>query len=365
MSRRGRLAIALGGLATVLLVSLLATVPSRGGARSSALSRGPEGWAGMRRYLEARGTEVALLDRPLSESVPGRGTLVLAFPWQRLDLGTSLAADVDRHLNGGGHLLIAYSGGSAEVAESLALSQLHLDPEPVRPEPPLAPLAWHRHVTEVWHLDPEAALAAVARPLVVPAADRVPSPVAEARVLYRSPRGRPVAFSYARGDRLVVVVPATALANARVALPGNTDLLESLAQSLPGPWSFDEVHHGLVAAGSRAGGDGQSLVLDLALIQLLALYALVAVTLGRRFGPPWRQPPVVVGSTAGFFLGLGALHHRLGHHAEAARRLVARSQELDCNLRLPAELERRAAAGVDAAGLVEIARDVATRSHTP
>jgi hypothetical protein len=74
---------------------------------------------------------------------------------------------------------------------------------------------------------------------------------------------------------------------------------------------------------------------------------------------------VVTGSTAGFFLGLGALHHHLGHHAEAARRLVARSGQLDRHLELPAELERRAAAGVDATGLVEIARDVATRRGTP
>lgn len=363
MTRRNGL-VATAGVAVVLVVILLATVAGGRGAASSVLSRDAEGWAGMRRYLEARGTEVALLDRPLADAALGRGTLVLAFPWQRTPWDTSLGTDVRRYLSAGGHLLVAYSG-SGGFAEEQALSELGLETAPARPEVPLSPRAWRRHVTEVWRLDPEGPLSTAVHPLVVPAADRVPTPPEGAAVLYRSPRGHPVAFSYPRGGSLVVVVPAAALANARVALPGNADLLESLARSLPAPWSFDELHHGLAAAGTTATTAFQARVLDLVLIQLLVLYALVAVTLGRRFGPPWREAPVVTGSTAGFFLGLGALHHRLGHHAEAARRLVARCGELDRHLELPAELERRAADGVDAAGLVEIARDIATRRGTP
>lgn len=348
------LVAALGGIALL----------AGGGARSSVLSRDPEGWAGVRRYLAARGTEVALLDRPLEESAPGRGTLVVAFPWQRGAWESSLAADVGRHLTAGGHLLIAYSG-SAGALEELALSELGLESEPARPEPPLGPRAWRRHVTEVWHLAPEESLAGVVRPLAVPALDRVPAAPPATRALFRSPQGRPVVFSYPSHGGLVVVVPAPALANARLALPGNADLLESLTRSLPAPWSFDELHHGLVAAGSTAASDTHARVLDLVLVQLLVLYALAAVALGRRFGPPWREAPVVTGSTGAFFLGLGTLHHRLGHHAEAAHRLIDRSRELDRHLNLPDAVERRAAAGVDASGLVEIARDVATRRHAP
>lgn len=356
---------AVWGAAVVLGAAIVVLALAGGdGARSSVLSRDPEGWAGVRRYLETRGTEVALLDRPLEESAPGRGTLVVAFPWQRASWGSSLAADVRRHLVSGGHLLIAYSGAAGAV-EKFALAELGLESEPARPEAPLGPRAWRRHVTEVWRLDPEEPLAEVVRPLAVPALDRVPAAPPEARTLFRSPRGRPVVFTYPSHGGLVVVAPAPALANARLALPGNADLLETLARSLPAPWSFDELHHGLMAAGSTAASDPHARVLDLVLVQLLVLYALAAVTLGRRFGPPWREAPVVTGSTGAFFLGLGALHHRLGHHAEAARRLIDRSRELDRHLNLPDAVERHAAAGVDASGLVEIARDVATRRRTP
>ena len=50
----------------------------------------------------------------------------------------------------------------------------------------------------------------------------------------------------------------------------------------------------------------------------------------------------MTGSTGSFLLGLGALHHRLGHHAEAARRLLERVRELDRGADLPADLDRRA-----------------------
>ena len=55
----------------------------------------------------------------------------------------------------------------------------------------------------------------------------------------------------------------------------------------------------------------------------------------RRFGPPWREPPVVAGSTASFLRGVGALHHRLGHHDAAAALLVERSRQLYPRLAIP------------------------------
>ena len=317
----------------------------------------------MRRYLEARGTEVVVLDRPLSESVPGRGTLVLAFPWQSLDLGASLASDVTQHLNGGGHLLIAYSGGAARSPSGApSRSSISTPSRPGRTSARAARLAPPRHRG----LAPRSggALEGTARPLVVPAADRVPSPARR----HACSTARPGATRSRSARARRQPRGGGARHRARQRARGAAGQHRPAGEPGPEPAGALELRRGPSRPGGApapAGGDGQSRVLDLALVQLLALYALVAVTLGRRFGPPWREPPVVVGSTAGFFLGLGALHHRLGHHAEAARRLVARSQELDRNLRLPAELERRAAAGVDAAGLVEIARDVATRRPTP
>lgn len=354
------LATALG---LVALLVLLAVLGSPGGAQSSVLSRDPEGWAAVRGYLGARGDETVLLRRPLDESVPGRGTLVLAFPWQQAAWDTEVPDAVRGHLGRGGDVLVAYSGSAASVAESLLLGELDLAPVPAREEPPLGPLAWRRHVREVWRLAPEAA-AGPARELAVPALDRVPDAPASARVLYRSPTGRPVVFVVESGRGRVAAVPAAALANARLALPGNADLLETLRRSLPAPWSFDELHHGLAAPGAGVETAAQSRVLDLVLLHVLALYLLVVFTFARRFGPVWREAPVVTGSTAGFFLGLGALHHRLGHHADAARRLLARRRELDTDLRVPGEIDRRAEAGVDADGLVDIARALARARHS-
>lgn len=355
MRRPGR-RLVLGALSVLAVLVALYLAGSPAGARSSVLSRDGEGWAAVRGYLEARETEVALLDRPLAEAAPGEGTLVLAFPWQHAAWGVGVPEAVRGHLARGGHLLIAYSGTAGSLAESLVLSDLDLGVRTSRPEPPLGPLAWRRHAREVWRLEPEAA---AGRELIVPALDRVPRAPRGAQVLYRSPEGDPVAFAFERGKSRVAVVPAYALANARLALPGNTDLLETLRSGLPAPWSFDELHHGLAAPGTAAETAAESRVLDLVLVQVLVLYLLFVFALARRFGPAWREAPVVTGSTAGFFVGLGALHHRLGHHADAARSLVARSRELDTDLSIPDELERRAEEGVGAEGLVDLARALA------
>jgi hypothetical protein len=80
------------------------------------------------------------------------------------------------------------------------------------------------------------------------------------------------------------------------------------------------------------------------------------MTLSRRFGAAWREPPVVTGSVASFLLGLGALHHRLSHHGDAARRLLERSRELFPDLPLPEELARRAATAAAPQDLVAVAR---------
>lgn len=375
MSFRGRertmTVVVLAGVAGA--VALAALFGGGGGAASSALSRSPEGWAAARRYVEARDVAVDLLDRPLSEASPGRGTLVVAFPRQRA-AGLDPEEGVLRHLRSGGHLLLAYSGDLPGPAEEQILTALDLGSVRARPEPPLAPLAWRRHAEAVWRLSPEEPSPAGAPlggglrapvqlgPLILPALDWRPAAPEDARVLFRSPGGDPVTLAYHRGGSLVAIVPAAALANARLALGGNPDLLESLVASLPAPWSFDEYHHGLAARNpADSAAERQSRVLDLVLIQLVALYGAALVALARRFGEPWREAPVVTGSTAAFFLGLGVLHHRLGHHAAAGRRLVERVRQLHPDLSLPPELLRRADAVVDGPGLVELARRVARR----
>ena len=367
MSPRGReWTTALAVLAGVAGAAALAALfGGGGGAASSALSRSPEGWAAARRYVEAREVAVDLLDRPLSEASPGRGTLVVAFPRQRAP-GLDPEEGVLRHLRSGGHLLLAYSGDAPGPAEEQIFAALELGFVAARPEPPLAPLAWRRHAEAVWRLPPEepsqagAGLGAELGSLVLPALDWRPSAPGDARVLFRSPEGDPVALAYHRGRSLVAIVPAAALANARLALGGNPDLLESLVASLPAPWSFGEYHHGLgVRNTADPAAARQSRVLDLVLLQLVVLYGAALVALARRFGAPWRETPVVTGSTAAFFLGLGGLHHRLGHHAAAGRRLVERLRQLHPELSLPPELLRRADAVVDGPGLVELARRVA------
>ncbi len=172
--------------------------------------------------------------------------------------------------------------------------------------------------------------------------------------LLRSPDGALAAFSFPLWQGRVVVLPGDALSNGRLASAGNADLLESLL-SLGGTWTLDEFHHGLAAPSSPADAR-LSGVFDLYLIHLAFLYLVTVLAISRRFGPPWTEPPTIAGSTAAFFLGLGRLHHRLGHHAEAARLLVKRARELDPRLRV----EDVPLPGVsDSDRLVDLARDIA------
>ncbi len=156
----------------------------------------------------------------------------------------------------------------------------------------------------------------------------------------------------------MVVLPADSLSNARLGEPGNADLLETLLRNLGPRWAFDEYHHGLVTVRAADGVLGRTA--DLLLAHLVLLYLLAVLALARRQGPAWREAATVAGSTATFLLGLGALHHRLGHHAEGARLLLRRARELDRGLLLPSDLDRQAASA-GPRELVEIARQVARR----
>src|ERR1700730_1149008 len=111
------------------------------------------------------------------------------------------------------------------------------------------------------------------------------------------------------------------------------------------------------APGPRAGPSLGPAV-DVLLAHLGLLYLLAVFALLRRQGPAWREAAPAAGSAGAFLLGLGPLHDRLGHHAAAAWMLLARSRELDRDLALPADLERRAAAA-GREELLALAREVA------
>ncbi len=370
MRTGGRRALvpALAVLGVLALAGLVALAGRSGEAQGSSISRGPGGWLAARRYLEARGAKVTLWREPL-DRLSGRGTLVVTFPWQHG--ATYEAADlITEHLLRGGDVVLAWSGSANNAGEILALEGLGLAPQEVR-KAPLGPFAWRKFVREEWDLRPEEAegkgfpLSRRAgsaggrggqgvRVLRVWAPRQMPTLPAHPEVLYRTPTGRPAVVRLKRYRGSLWLLPADALTNARLGEAGNADLLELLLARLGKQWTFDEYHHGLVVVEGE-GDEAFLRILDLVMIHLVILYALAALTLGRRFGPPWREPPVVTGSVGAFLIGLGTLHHQLAHHKEAARRLLERTREISPDLQIPESLARQAA-DAGPRDLVEVAR---------
>jgi hypothetical protein len=359
-ARRRRIAVAAGtaaGLAVLVAVSLLAS--GRSEARGSVLSRGAGGWLAARRYLEARGVRVRLLDRPL-DPLQSSGVLVTAFPWQQ-GLSEAAGEQLDEYLRHGGTLVLAYSGDPETPGEDMALKGLDVTLGEVR-KATLNPLRWRQFSREEWNLRPAPGLTAGGEPLRVWAPRAAPLLPKTVQALYRGPGGEPLVAALSQRRGTIWFVPADAFANARLGQAGsagNADLLETLRRRLGDDWTFDEYHHGFtgrplletVALGRT---------LDLILLHLTALYLAAVLALARPFGPAWSPPPVVTGSAGAFLLGLGAIHHRLGHHREAAERLLARVRELDRldrDITLPAG-DRQVE---DARGFVALAREVARR----
>lgn len=341
----------------VLVVGIVVLAAGRGEARGSSLSRGPGGWLAARRYLEARGARVRLLDAP-PEQLKGRGVLVSTFPRQRGISSTGAAEPLDAHLRHGGALVIAYSGEWGNSVELVALEALGLSLHEVR-KPTFNPLRWRRFAREEWDLRPAPGVAGAGEPVRIWAPRVAPRMPREARPVYRGPGDEVMIAALPRYRGTIWLVPADAFANARLDNPGNAALLETLRQRLGDDWTFDEYHHGLAG---RVPVETEALgrTLDLVLLHLAVLYLAALLALARPFGPAWREAPVVTGSAGAFLLGLGALHHRLGHHRQAAERLLGRVRELDRNLVLPTDLDRRAGSA-DAKGLVALAREVARR----
>jgi hypothetical protein len=333
---------------------LLGPSPAAG---PSALSPASDGWLAAREYLRARGTRVALLDRPLDPSRLA-GALVLAFPCELVPSHEERDR-LRRFLGRGGTIVFAYSGRRPGIAEQLTAETVGLRIETREKEPPLSPRKWYAWATAETRLKPEPSLDRGLPDLVVRASEVAVAGPGGGQVLYRDDRSAPAVFlyTYGRGPGRVVVLPADALSNGRIAAEGNADLLETLRQSLGADVAFDEYAHGLAAA-DAAAGSGSAPSLDLLVMQLFLLYGLCAWSIGRRFGPAWREPPALASSTTGFLLGLGALHRDLGHSSEAAGRLIrnaeAFGQRLDAGRAL-----RRDAAGADEVSFVAVARQIA------
>lgn len=347
-----------GSLLVLLVgVGLVILLGRAGEARGSSLARGPNGWLAARRYLEARGARVSLLREP-TERFRERGVLVSTFPWQQATASLQPAEGLESHLRRGGDLVLAYSGSWGNAGEMVTLEGLGLGLEQVR-KVTLSPFEWRRFSRLEWRLVPGPGPRGAPPPRVWAPRWR-PEVPKEAEVLLRSPRGGAAAFVLRRAKGRIFVLPADLFANARLGEPGNAALLETLRRTLGDRWTFDEYHHGLIAAGGAPEAAAAGRALDLILIHLAVLYLVALWTLSRRFGPSWSEPPVVTGSTGSFLLGLGALHHRLRHHREAARRLLERARELDRTADLPEELDRRAGTA-GPRELVALAREVARR----
>ena len=360
-------------LAAVLAAGLVAglMIAGRGApAGGSSVARGASGWMAARLYLEARGTPTELLRRPLQEapwlegapSPADRRTLVLAFPWQSRggDLDTTA---VLAHLNRGGGLLVGTSGEVVpSPAEVRLLEAIGAEPEEVGPGA-MSPLRWR---------------AEARRPLRLRPADRWrDAPDAPAGIELRRHRwlaepppgsellveasGRAVVAAWRHGRGTVVAMPAETLSNGRLGAAGHGGLLETLRGLLPGTWTFDEYHHGLVEPTAELPS-ATRLGFDLMLAQLGLVYLVAVLALVRRLGPAWRERPPLLGSAATFLLRLGTLHHRLGHHRAGAELLLRRAAELDRRFAPDAELVALAGRG-DAAALVEVGRRVARRQR--
>jgi hypothetical protein len=159
----------------------------------------------------------------------------------------------------------------------------------------------------------------------------------------------------------VLVLPADALSNGRLGNPGNANLLESVRVALGPHIVFDEYHHGLATPASLPEGSSAS-SLDLLLVELGLLYLLGAWALGRRFGPAWQEPPEIASSTSSFLLGLGALHRKLKHSADAAVHLIGNVESYDPGVSIPAGA-RQAAVEAGETQLVDLARSIARQQR--
>ncbi|MEM7482652.1 MAG: hypothetical protein AAF481_15855 [Acidobacteriota bacterium] len=306
-------------LSVAFLAALVFALVGSSRMPASSLSKGPAGWMGARLLLEQAGIDAALHDPGMAA---GEGVLVEIFPWP---LSPSRRAERIRRVveqrAAGGDLLVAYSGKNSP-GESDFFARLGCPLEQVRSEPPLSYGAWKRHQEEVWSLEP---LEPSGYGLVLSAPTWAPAPPDGAEIWFRGPGGEELVYAFDRRGGRTVVLPAPVLANSGLWRGDNASLVFALAGYFPPTWRFDEQGLGIEDPETAAAAGRYRRVFTWFGFHLLVLYGLGVLALGRRFGPPWREPPVVVGSTGAFLRSLGRLHRQSGHHRSAARALLDRS----------------------------------------
>ena len=325
LTRRFRwIAVTFVALAALAVVATMSTSP--GGP--SALSHGSAGLLAARLYLEATGTPTELLDHPATSGIDGE-VLVVAFPASVVMMPADAAA-IARFVASGGTLIVGYSRSHGGYSERVLIETFDLTIEEVDRNPSLNPIRWWREASRPWFVttDQDDDVLELSQPRWLPTAHEA------ATVWYDDSSGRAVVFALEEGSGTVVMIPAEALGNGRVGSSGCANLLARLQNRFNGTWVFDEYHHGL-SAGETAASSATGKAFDLILIHLLVGYGIGVLALARRFGPAWRVRPEATGSTASFLIDVGWLHDRLGHHQEAARRLVDRSVELDPGIDTP------------------------------
>ena len=332
-SGRGLLAAA---AAVILVGAAVGLLSAARGSAGSTLGQGASGWRGMFRVLESSGVEVHQLDRPVSErdsyfaslgstpSGPGRarGTVVVSFPWQRAG---SLADEeaLVQHLRAVGRLVVAYSGRQLAESEQELLHRMGLRHRRLASSTSLLPWVWWREQRPDTHRATE--LLPLEHAIT---SDRLhwiaTSPAEESAAVYaRAEGGEPVVSSFPHLGGEVWLLPTSLFSNAYLSSPGNASLLLALGAQLSQPLLFDELHHGLVAAESATAA-GSRRALDWMLGQLGLIYLLALLAFAWRFGPAWPARAAAFDSHRDFLVGLGGVHHRLGHEQEAIRSLVER-----------------------------------------
>jgi hypothetical protein len=231
--------------------------------------------------------------------------------------------------------------------------------------PSLEPVRWwrHRRITRTWEPGADAPWD---QPLAAGPVEAAASPPrgAGATVLAIDHDGQPGVSVFRVGRGEVWLLPSRVFANAYLGEPGNAALALALCSRIgQGPVWFDEYHHGLVAPGAGSGEPVRA-SFDAVLLHLGVLWALAVVAVAWRFGPPWPAPVTVADAHRAYLLGLGALHHRLGHDRDAARALVRRVAAYDPLLvspdRLEAALERAETCQLD-----ELARELSRPASRP
>lgn len=362
----------------VALITAVAIVSSSNSASSSINSVGPLGWRASAAILEHEGVHTVSLDAPLAEleaasegpsenaaSQPSREqpTLVLGLPFQYAAASWD-AQPYYRALRRGGTVVVAYAGNVLSLEESSVLDSFGLSLQPRNTKLPINPFAARRVLRRGERYassEPDRA------PLVAPILSFVPTAPSNATLLYEDRDQLPVAFSfrYLAGD--VWVIPATALANAYIENAGNLELLLGMRDALGSTWWFDELHHGLVGntdSESEAVSATRRRTVDLILLHSLLIYVLAAIAIGWRFGPPWPKQPSVEDSHRDLLIGMGQVHHSLGHHRDAARALVERIADYDPRIPIPDAVEERLAS-LDAKGFVALAAELSLRAESP